>query len=237
MTQAAPTMDEVRADTIRALTRAAAYQRKSNARVDFAGFLAQVLAATATNVGGLERLPSGRPGSWEASHVEALLLGTVGDDWVTWRTFRTEPLVIPLNVAELIQGRDHPGLLSLDDALEAVGLRYESAGDDEEAQNAWHAQVEALISRYRSEYRAYANRLVIAAKAGEVLDLSCRVEVNVDCDPTSTRYDNSGIVNPFEFETEDLTLSIWEAAHDSVSLPNVDILITALVRRSTAGEG
>jgi predicted XRE-type DNA-binding protein len=45
---------------------------------DFAGWLAQVLAVAAGQLGGSDELTIGRPGSWEASHVDQLVKGTVG---------------------------------------------------------------------------------------------------------------------------------------------------------------
>lgn len=46
---------------------------------DFAGWLAVVLARAAARLGSSEAMLAGRPGSWEASHVRALLAGTVGE--------------------------------------------------------------------------------------------------------------------------------------------------------------
>ena len=52
-------------------------------------------------------------------------MGDQPDDW-TW--FRTQPIVVRLNVAELIEDEHHhPGLMGLDEALENFGRRYESA--------------------------------------------------------------------------------------------------------------
>jgi fructose-1-phosphate kinase PfkB-like protein len=45
---------------------------------DFGGWLAGVLATVAANLGSTEALTAGRPGSWEAQHVRALVNGTVG---------------------------------------------------------------------------------------------------------------------------------------------------------------
>ena len=45
---------------------------------DFAGWLAQVLAAAAGQLGSSDALIEGRPGSWEASFVDQLVKGTVG---------------------------------------------------------------------------------------------------------------------------------------------------------------
>jgi hypothetical protein len=57
---------------VRALTQAA---RKEH---DFAGWLAAVLADVAGNLGSADELTIGRPGSWEADHVQQLVKGTVG---------------------------------------------------------------------------------------------------------------------------------------------------------------
>jgi hypothetical protein len=55
-----------------ALTRAA------RAEHDFPGWLAGILAGTATRLGSSDALIAGRPGSWEADLVDQLVKGTVG---------------------------------------------------------------------------------------------------------------------------------------------------------------
>ena len=50
----------------------------ARAEHDFAGWLAQVLAAAAGQLGSSDELINGRPGSWEASFVDQLVKGTVG---------------------------------------------------------------------------------------------------------------------------------------------------------------
>jgi len=47
--------------------------------MDFPGYLAAILARAAARLGSTEALLAGRPGSWEASHLRALLTGTVGE--------------------------------------------------------------------------------------------------------------------------------------------------------------
>jgi hypothetical protein len=59
---------------IEALLRAARTEH------DFAGWLAHVLAQVAGQLGSSDALIEGRPGSWEASHVDQLVKGTVGHD-------------------------------------------------------------------------------------------------------------------------------------------------------------
>jgi hypothetical protein len=56
----------------------AAITQAARAEHDFAGWLAQVLAVAAGQLGGSDALIEGRPGSWEASFVDQLVKGTVG---------------------------------------------------------------------------------------------------------------------------------------------------------------
>lgn len=218
--------DQLRAEAIRVLTRAAHESLSTVSGRDFADFLAQVLASTAANVGGTDRLLARRPGSWEAGHIEALLRGTLGDEPDAAWTYRTEPLTVPLNVAELIEsGECHPGLLGLDDAIEAVSLRYSGADDDDCALlDAWDWDVEAVIGRYQAEYLGYASRFAARASTlGKAMTPPIDVILTVDIDPTSPWWKGAPIANPTEADTDPLTLAIWRAAHDAVELPNVDI--------------
>ena len=47
---------------------------------DFSGWLAQILATAAAELGSTAALTAGRPGSWEASLIQQLVHGTVGWD-------------------------------------------------------------------------------------------------------------------------------------------------------------
>jgi hypothetical protein len=47
---------------------------------DFGGWLANVLATVAADLGASDALTAARPGSWEASLVQQLVKGTVGWD-------------------------------------------------------------------------------------------------------------------------------------------------------------
>jgi hypothetical protein len=58
----------------------AATTQAARAEHDFAGWLGQVLAAAAGQLGSSDALTEGRPGSWEAAHVDQLVKGTVGYD-------------------------------------------------------------------------------------------------------------------------------------------------------------
>jgi hypothetical protein len=47
---------------------------------DFGGWLSLVLVLAAAQLGSLDALTAGRPGSWEAGHVDALARGLAFDD-------------------------------------------------------------------------------------------------------------------------------------------------------------
>jgi hypothetical protein len=47
---------------------------------DFGGWLSAVLVVAAAQTGSLDNLTAGRPGSWEAGHVDALARGLAVDD-------------------------------------------------------------------------------------------------------------------------------------------------------------
>jgi hypothetical protein len=57
--------------------------------IDFAELACHVLTAVAANVGGVEELLAGRPGSWEVDYVRQIVHSTAGDppdDLARWRT-------------------------------------------------------------------------------------------------------------------------------------------------------
>ena len=64
----------IRSTAIAALTTAVQHEH------DFAGWLADALAAVAARHGSSYALIAGRPGSWEASLVTQLVRGTIGWD-------------------------------------------------------------------------------------------------------------------------------------------------------------
>jgi hypothetical protein len=164
-------------ETVAALTRAALERNLDGSPGDFSDFLAHALAATAANVGGPDRLIAGRPGSWESACVDSLVRGTMGDLPDDWTWFRTQSIVIRLNVAELIEdGLHHPGLMGLDEALENLGKRYESASSEQDL-DAWDSDIDAVTDRYTTEYRRYADSFALAARniASDISGLSADV--------------------------------------------------------------
>jgi hypothetical protein len=104
---------------------------------DWAEFVSLALAGAAANIGGIEAILAGRPGSWEADHVRNMLTSTVGDDEQYLLEHRTEPLVVTLFVDEILF--DQGVWQSYEDARQELVRRYEAiglpaAGDDDRGQ-------------------------------------------------------------------------------------------------------
>jgi hypothetical protein len=115
---------------------------------------AQVLPSTAASLGGCENLLAGRPGSWEANLVRSLISGRRVDG-VTAPRYRTEPLVVTLNIAELIDETYlHPGLMTLDDALAAREERCDQTDDGQ--LDMCEQEQAAIAARYADEFARYA---------------------------------------------------------------------------------
>src|SRR5690349_22982781 len=72
--------------------------QKHEQQADFAEFVSLALAGAAANVGSIEGLLAGRPGSWEADYVRGLLSGTVGEDERYLLEHRTEPITVVVTV-------------------------------------------------------------------------------------------------------------------------------------------
>lgn len=108
-------------------------------QADFADIAAHVLTSVAANIGGVEAVLAGRPGSWEAGLVHDLIRGTAGDDSELLR-WRTEPVRVYID----------PELELADFGLDEL---YEEAGDEltRRAEHAQDALFEALAT---SEERA-----------------------------------------------------------------------------------
>lgn len=208
--------------TVQVLTTAARRPRADGTQHDFADFIAQVLASTAAKLGGPEQLLAGRSGSWEACLVESLLQGTMSDDPALWLHFRTEPIVVPHNVAELIDNPcEHPGLLHLDDALAACDERHE----DDEDWGGYEHELSVIATRYVQEFALYGEQFTSAvrAAAAEIDGLTVPVRVHVDADPLSEWWTDRATNNPSPYDDDGLVVQLWQVAHDSVPLPNVDI--------------
>lgn len=108
-----PTFADTLAVAVTALTEATRLRRpgpadsaRSGDRIDWAAFICQAVAAAAANGGGTEHVLSGRPGSWEAEHVRAILTSTLGaEDEYLW-DHRTDPVTVTLPLAGIVEEID-----------------------------------------------------------------------------------------------------------------------------------
>lgn len=227
---------DVWVEAVRLFSAAARRTHGNGSPWDFAEFVAEVLAATAANLGGPEQLLAGRPGSWEASLVRSLVVGTMGEEPADLLRRRTEPLVVTLNVAEMLEGLDlHPGLLTVAEAMNACEEQH--LDDGQESINI-DEEIAAIEARYVGEFASYAERFASAvqAAAADFEEVAVPVMVDVDAAPWSSWWSSEARVNPRPCDEDAVALELWEAAHDVVGLPNVDILPLA-PRASAAGDG
>lgn len=211
-------------DAVTMLTQAATRRDSHGGPRDFADFLAHVLAATAANVGGPDQLLAGRPGSWEASYVDGLIRGTMGSQPEDWCWYRTQPVVVPLNVAELIEDEVlHPGLMGLGEALETFDRDFDPIAGDPDT-DAWDHGLHMITTRYTEQYQLYAQRFTLAATlfASQIPGLTADVHVEADTDPNSHWWSGTATTNPHN-TNDPLVQQLWCAAHDTTPLPDIDI--------------
>ncbi|WP_088284753.1 hypothetical protein [Kineosporia sp. A_224] len=209
----------------------------SSEPIDFADFLASVLAGVAANVGSMDRLVAGRPGSWEAGLVAQLVTGTVGEDEAWLYENRTEPVVVPLNVPAL--SWDLPGFPEVEDAVTHTLDRLRLSPDPQTAariaeqltDEQWleydevrDAAEAAVLARYAQLYRAYADAFTDAvhAAAAQIAGLSVLVSVTCAHDPHEQA---AAVVNPFDdlncgAPDDELTARLWRAAAAAVPVPD-----------------
>src|SRR4051794_665291 len=167
--------DELLSAAVRMLTDAARLRRTSGAGsnqettvpADFAEFVTLVVAGAAANVGGVESVVAGRPGSWEAGYVRDMLVSTVGWDEESLWEHRTEPLVIRIDVDAILSELGIAGLFDESDAEitrreDAVDVVYDVLGpdgtwtcSDPTAPPLSREAIEALEAWVRPGYKVY----------------------------------------------------------------------------------
>lgn len=189
---------------------------------DFADFLASALAAVAANLGSVEAVTAGRPGSWESDLIAQLLTGTLGYDPAVSDLLghRTEPIRVPLNVAQLVE--DSGAIPTVYEAEDALG---EDPSEEEFA--ALHARYRDAYSRYAVAFsdaaEAYAltlEGLAVERAVGERPTLRVPVEVVTETDPTDAAW-TSSVQNPEEFDGDEVAWRIWEGARERAGLPTL----------------
>lgn len=193
--------------------------------VDFAGFLASALGAVAGNLGDVDLVTAGRPGSWESDLVDQLVRGTVGFGQELLLAHRTDPLVVPLNVAELVE--DTGCLPSFFDAEAELPFSLEL--DEHTQDTAW----ERLRSRYLDAYDAYATKfteavhahaltlegLAVPAADGGEPSLRVPVEVKVETEPDRSW---GAVENPSEWAGDPIVWQLWQHAVETAGFPTLD---------------
>jgi hypothetical protein len=201
---------------------------------DLAGFVAGVLAEVAANLGSVERLLAGRPGSWEADLVERLVTGTTGDRPADLLRYRTAPVVVPLNVRELAEAANVAGATYADVERDISGRALPTVREeqpdgevveytDDDAVDAQNAALEAARQEFTQAYARYAAAFTRAVhqKAATFEGLRAPVQVRVDTDPEST---SDTVTNPGAWEAypDPLVLLLWNHARATVGEPTVE---------------
>ena len=241
------------------LTAAVQLDHPQHGPVDFSDFLASALGAVAANVGSGYRITAGRPGSWESDALGQLVAGTVGYDAdpVVLAPRRTLPVIVPLNVAQLVTEayQDAPTaqretmLPHVDDAAQVLYRAGEewsaqhpgpTEGAPAEEWDAYNAAVDAqaaqeeaaeelLRARYAATFQAYAEAFTAAVlDTARAIGLAVDVDVKAETDPEAGWWDPTDTINPADDERGDaLAWHLWEAAHDRVPLPRALVEIPA----------
>jgi hypothetical protein len=193
---------------------------------DFAEFVAHAVAGVAANLGGIEELLAGRPGSWEAHYVRELLTATVGHDEQYLHQHRTEPVVIRVHVDDVLTDLGYADLYYLDADIELNRRQdaiYATAPAGlTVAQQAALTQLEQLRERIdaqrRADWTGYGAAFAenVRRVAAEALPgLAVPVEVVIDHDWR----------NELGSGTDSLSLEfrIWDRARARTPLPGSGI--------------
>lgn len=219
--------------TVSTLTEAVRLSHPLHGPMDFADFLASALRAVAGNVGSVQRITAGRPLSSESELVNALVQGAVGSRTTAEElaAYRTEPVVVRLNVAQLL---DHARFkatdeeraaipLALYEAIDALLDPWNSGFEPTDEQLGTRAVAEAeLRKRYGEAFKNFAQRFRTAVlDAAEAINgLSQPVRVKTDANAAPADWWEEGLVNSYQYQAEDaLAMQLWQTAWERVGLP------------------
>lgn len=218
------TLDDLRTAAIKIVTSAARLRTANGDQYDVAELIANIVSSAAANLGGPEVLLARRPGSWEADYLRQLIEGTIGYDPLDWHKYRTEPIRVTLNVAELFELSDlHPGLLGFDAAADAICNEvWSELGQGPASDSRVDELLEHLERRYTEAYRAYGDRFDETVRlVAEGMKLPM-IEVELDVDPQSSWWDELAVHNPDPWD-DPVVDELWQLAHSAVALQNVDV--------------
>lgn len=184
------TYEQVLADAVGVLSEAARLQGSASQRIDWAEFVTHALAGAAANIGGVEAVLAGRPGSWEADGVRHLITSTVGHGEQDLLAHRREPVLVEVLVSEILNDLGVWG--QYDQASEALVKRAQAvnpAAPDQGQQLDVIAEEEEQLELERDRtWAAYGEALTahIQDTAMRRPGLSVPVEVCVDLDTFRT---------------------------------------------------
>lgn len=210
------TVSALERDAITTLTALARQTYDSGKQIDFADIMAGILTSTAANVGGTDYLLAGRRGSWEAGLVESLITGTVPEEELL--RYRSEPIVVPLNVAELVEVQSQLGGYA-----EASDRLYEKHYDDEDPTELDRSEAE-LHERFVVAFRDFAASFQRSVRAaGAALSIPVEISVEAEVDPKSEWWKDGALRNPSEYG-DPVVWRLWSQAYDALGAPTIESL-------------
>lgn len=141
---------------------------------DWAEFVTAALAGAAANIGGIDAILNGRPGSWEAKGLRQILTSTVGHDEEDLWGRRTEPIDITIYVDEIIADSYPRGALTdYDESVQEISER-------------WDQIPEPDLTPYQWRYTRDVNGELVSTDAGApAWDIATWREQNSDLTPES----------------------------------------------------
>lgn len=197
---------------------------------DFAGFLSAACAGAAANLGSLDQLIAGRPGSWEAELVWQLLTGTVGDDDRDLLGHRTDPLVVRVYVDNLLTelGLD----VLYDEAYDELDRRWwtnwppeqdldDLTAEQRAAMAAVEQQQHQLEQLRSSDWAAYGQAFAEAVRSAareQMPELATTVRVVVELDAQPGNDSGNDLSDGPETQ-------LWDAARAATPLPGSGIAL------------
>jgi len=188
-----PTQPETRADyiglAIAALTAAARTTRTIGAGTDtehsepadFGEIACHVITRVAANLGGVDTLLAGRPGSWEADYVRQIVHSTTPEEELL--IWRTEPVRLHLDVEDVFYDF---GLEQLWDGDSAQALKHAQDDSLTEEQVARADAIAASIDRLWEQDQAAYREAYLASIRHELTRRGLTVEVEAIDEPADT---------------------------------------------------
>ena len=173
--------------------------------VDAAEIIVHVITAVAANLGGVDQLIAGRPGSWEAGLVERLVLSNIADDNDLLR-YRTDPIRLHLDVGEEFSDFGLTTMMWTEQDEAGKPLLDDNATEEE--QDRAQELVDAIEALYEADEDAYAASYAEAVRR----ELASRgIDLPLELIRTES-YDSS-------LDTDPISQALHEHAHLTTPLP------------------